>query len=615
MTSIPSKISEFEIVPIEEFSQEKAVWGYYVNSTAPINAEDLVEKVNQKENPLTQQRLREIADYLVNSKNPQIVISVHGYGTRRSEAQKRYRKIYKYVTEDCKPEKPKETVFIGYRWPAENPTQDDPQPPSNKPTTIGDKLNYAFQSLPTLLTIVLSFGLILGVITAFLIIARPFLLGHTTAQFITLALVAIVSFFGTKAVLKKTDLQDLLPRLPIYILLGGLLIGGLGIFLPLQLNGLVNGLFVILLILFILSVGIILALLALRLSTYLRDRNRAMNYGVVDLVELIRQIDQAVIERRQSENIRIKLNFLGHSMGCFVVTNVVRILSDVFDTESINKQPSNYIGRVFSLGRLILVAPDISIDSIMPVRSNFLRSALRRCEEAYLFSNEGDLALRLASTAVNYINFPARTRFRGYRLGNLTVQRFADQYDYRNQRLTEKDYGIVNNKNGQIESPYCCLEIRASNREHQQLDELVPVGQVDKEIVKGSDVSTIDLQNVRVADRFTYFDCTDYCDFTDSEPNKPTGVVSQSLKKSALVVFDYVRLSIAYFVKGEINTHGGFFYGKLSQQLMYELAFLGFQGLLDNLKPGKKRDEQIQELSQQCCEKYIQVVIAPERVS
>lgn len=615
MTSIPSKISEFEIVPIEEFSKEKAVWGYYVNSTAPINAEDLVQKVNQKENPLTQQRLREIADYLVNSENPQIVISVHGYGTRRSEAQKRYRKIYKYVTENCEPEKPKETVFIGYRWPAENPRQDDPQPPSNKPTTIGDKLNYAFQSLPTLLALVLSFGLILGVITAFLSITRPFLLGHTTAQFITLALVAIVSFFATKAVLKKTDLQDLLPRLPIYILLGGLLIGGLGIFLPWQLNGVVNGLFVILLILFILSVGIILALLALRLSTYLRDRNRAMNYGVVDLVELIRQIDQAVIECRQREDIRIKLNFLGHSMGCFVVTNVVRILSDVFDTESINKQPSNYIGRVFSLGRLILVGPDISIDSIMPVRSNFLRSALRRCEEAYLFTNEGDLALRLASTAVNYINFPARTRFRGYRLGNLTVQRFADQYDYRNQRLTEKDYGIVNNKNGQIESPYCCLEIRASNREHQQLDELVPMGQVDQEIVKSSDVSSIDLQYVRVADRFTYFDCTDYCDFTDSESNKQTGVVSQSLKKSALVVFDYLRLSIAYFVKREINTHGGFFYGKFSQQLMYELAFLGFQGLLDNLKPGKNRDEQIQELSQPCCEKYIQVVIAHERVS
>ncbi|MFP4121175.1 MAG: hypothetical protein ACLFWI_09230 [Coleofasciculus sp.] len=117
-----------------------------------------------------------------------------------------------------------------------------------------------------------------------------------------------------------------------------------------QLNRLVNGLFVILLILFILSLGIILALLALRLSTYLRDRNRAMNYGVVDLVELIRQIDQAVIECRQREDIRIKLNFLGHSMGCFVVTNVVRILSDIFDTESINKRPSNYIGRVFSLG-------------------------------------------------------------------------------------------------------------------------------------------------------------------------------------------------------------------------------------------------------------------------
>ena len=52
--------------------------------------------------------------------------------------------------------------------------------------------------------------------------------------------------------------------------------------------------------------------------------------------------------------------------------------------------PSNAIGNVFSLRRLVLVAPDIPAETLLSSRGNFLASALSRFDEAYLFSNEGD---------------------------------------------------------------------------------------------------------------------------------------------------------------------------------------------------------------------------------
>lgn len=50
--------------------------------------------------------------------------------------------------------------------------------------------------------------------------------------------------------------------------------------------------------------------------------------------------------------------------------------------------------------------------------------------EVHVFTNEADLALRLASTAANFISFPARTGFSGYRLGNLTVSHFLNSEDH-----------------------------------------------------------------------------------------------------------------------------------------------------------------------------------------
>jgi hypothetical protein len=131
-----------------------------------------------------------------------------------------------------------------------------------------------------------------------------------------------------------------------------------------------------------------------------------------------------------------------------VVTNVVRILSDVFDPASIvrnirgkkieSREADEFaaqkvvepemlekvtadIGHVFSLVRLVLVSPDIPAEALIGNRANFLKSSLRRFKEAYLFSNEGDEVLRMISTAANYFSFPTRSRDYGYRLENVEV--------------------------------------------------------------------------------------------------------------------------------------------------------------------------------------------------
>jgi len=136
----------------------------------------------------------------------------------------------------------------------------------------------------------------------------------------------------------------------------------------------------------------------LRLAVYFRDGYRATNYGVPDLVEVIRQLDRKVTEKAESRGGEpeyknpVKLSFIGHSMGGFVVTNVVRILSDVFsppqdprrtepdyisvdqfaaekgyerDQGSLNagnagKVSTPEIGKAFILARLVLVSPDIA---------------------------------------------------------------------------------------------------------------------------------------------------------------------------------------------------------------------------------------------------------------
>ena len=62
-----------------------------------------------------------------------------------------------------------------------------------------------------------------------------------------------------------------------------------------------------------------------------------------DLVEVIRQIDREAVQRlsdlgetqARSHRRRIALSFVGHSMGGLIVTNAIRVLSDVFGKDVI----------------------------------------------------------------------------------------------------------------------------------------------------------------------------------------------------------------------------------------------------------------------------------------
>ncbi|KZL51285.1 hypothetical protein A2T98_03015 [Nodularia spumigena CENA596] len=276
---------------------------------------------------------------------------------------------------------------------------------------------------------------------------------------------------------------------------------------------------------------IVFTLVLLRSLTYFRDSYRATNYGVPDLVEILRQIEQFVKRKGQNETKKIKLNFIGYSMGCFVATNTIRILSDVFDDNAIERNPGSNIGNVFCLGRLVLVAPDIPLLTITSGRANFLRSSLRRCEEAYVFCNEGDLALRLASTIANYISFPAQKRKNGYRLGNISV------------KSKDEEYGIIKLANDD-DTIFDQLEIRLLNDKSDVISKEFKCSY--KEIL---------------ANKFTYFDCTDYIDTQDDAKKYAQGIVSFAKRKPQLNLCDYICLVFADFVKipwrTRIDTHGG----------------------------------------------------------
>ena len=247
------------------------------------------------------------------------------------------------------------------------------------------------------------------------------------------------------------------------------------------------------------------------------------------------------------------------------------------------------------------------------------------------------MALRLASTAANYFSFPAKTRFSGYKLGNLTAKRFTNKYDESNKLLTKQEYGIINLQEGKIHSPYQYLEIRASNLEHRNLCEL-EFGKVCEPITYLTDEERLDQKDIRVSDLFTYFDCTDYIDVKNGSEladlqnsTKLVGIVSYALKKSDLNFPDYFRLGFAYFIDSgakNINTHGGYFDGNFSQKAIYEIAFLGFKGFLISYLSNsqlqlrdhtqfeqisrEQREKILDALSKDCQSKGIQVVLSPK---
>lgn len=593
--------------------------GFLVRSTAPSNVEDEVSNVIDQDQPTIQTVVERLYRSSQTETDLGIVIAIHGYNTgvdstgRDGVLEGWYQPLCTFINQDPVIRKTaKSHTFLGYRWPSE----------SLKKKGIRKE---ALKALPVLLGVLLYGGL-------------------------ATALISLIFLILTKQIILAT-----------------------------------------LIILGILPFAVIVSLFLLRISLYFRDSYRATYFGVPDLVELIRQLDQGLVQCRVSDVLTedvlydriasrtpgmesiakpeffqliqtishelgkhpdleldlndrafqrflkqlkhkissqvkdetllqiiqrlvlieslendaaqrywqkhsIKLSFIGHSMGGHVTTQVIRILSDIFDPRSVGaidaaqgtKNPSSNVGRVFKLGRLILVSPDIPVLTITSGRSNFLRSALRRFEEAYLFSNEGDLALRIASTAANYFSFPAKSRTQGYRLGNVTV------CPRNRSTIKSKSHaqacGILNlNELSSLQGDLLeYLEINILNQDQNQ--KLDPASQ---RLKRDEPVASKDEDQESIADLFTYFDCTEYRDRTDYNPTAQTvdaNLMVLDGQRSPLKFFDYIRLFIAFvtfspknFPKGGRDVHGGYFAGDFCKLLMYRIAFLGLQKFLDTL--------------------------------
>jgi hypothetical protein len=574
----------YQLLSIEKIDTNPAVPFpcYFVMSTAPINIEDsnnVFEGAVSKEE--SSAALAEMTAYLKrNHADAEVLVMVHGYNTGRENVRKWYRDAAIDITRRY-PKLPKGLVLIGYRWSSEQMNGDE----------SGDvkfKRKSARQSLPEIMDYIYKFSF-MGTIAG---IAG--------------------SFIGYGLLLAKG-----VSWLAILVIFSGLFTVAMLAFAPLG------------------------TILALRLSNYFRDTFRANQYGAADLVELIRQLDDGLVEEvtnpdrtaRENywENHRIRLSFVGHSMGAFVVTNAVRVLSDVFDRPSIGglglgaeakKRPSSKLGNVFSLGRLVLVAPDISSETIISGRANFLQSSLRRFEEAYLFCNEGDMALRLASTTANYFSFPAKTRDGGYRLGTVTVREASAL------RKIEMA-GIINLlPNGELvkENVRAFLSYLYIRRSRSLLDRQLEIG--------------LDEGTRSIAELFTYFDCTNYYEFIPNPQTKVLerkGILTRAINKTSLEMLDYALLC-KDFIQGKRDPHGGYIFSgdaDFTRRAIYGLACLGWDGFLETLQAEPDYDQYLQQAQQNrsidlnpdqqqelarlfalnalCDRKGIQVLMSPER--
>lgn len=323
----------------------------------------------------------------------------------------------------------------------------------------------------------------------------------------------------------------------------------------------------------LLGIGITLTLL--RIVVYFRDRDRAAGFGVFDAVEMIRALHHLVMDisagsdylsrLQQGQAQRISLSFLGHSMGTMLTTSLVRVLSNVFDPESdghlwrenplgpfaatdsppaanpaqqeLERLQRAAIGDLFVLDRLILVAADIPVWAITTGRSNDLASCLRRFRDTFLFVNEADVVLRLASTVANYFVFPSGTRIGGYRLGNLSVA----------GRTQPGGYGW---RMGDLRE----IELHGGLRTG----------------------SLCDKRTFRcppwIGHQLNVIDCTDY---TDRGRHLSAFTAGNGLMRPLNYVSTLVLMLLAGTGISKIDSHGGYFSGRFCLDLLYSLALLG----------------------------------------
>ncbi|MEO0648004.1 MAG: hypothetical protein AAFZ17_17935 [Cyanobacteria bacterium J06650_10] len=366
---------------------------YMVVSNEPINTEDSfigrTQDENDEINKRTQQGIEEIARNICHiTENAidtpaELIISVHTYGVQERGTRVLYADMFRFAAQDDRAIREKANhVFIGYRWS------------TTTPSFAPREIYKGIRNLP---------GLLQGVIVI--------CLGLVTTS-------ALAPSYQSLAG-------------------GGFLIKFLKSFTLSY------------------AVGILLATF-LALGAYLRDSYRAESSGVRDLVELLKQIDRAVVKTTadgllpqnptqlelaaansdaksywNGPDKRVKLSFISHGIGSLIVLKVVHFFSDIFNYSSFSKRSSHQLGNIYSLNRSLLIAPDIPILELITQRENFLNTSLSRFSESYLFSNKGDIVLRIYSALANTIRFPSGIgKLLGSRLGSIT--------------LSGTEFGIVN---------------------------------------------------------------------------------------------------------------------------------------------------------------------------
>ncbi|MEO0869178.1 MAG: alpha/beta hydrolase [Cyanobacteria bacterium J06642_11] len=562
--------------------------GYFVMSSAPPNIEN-AQELRKSEVTAAAAGVKEIARHLyrlyqAEGPAPELIIAVHGYNSSRGSVRDWYKTIFRYINRhDSAIPAPGNQVFIGYRWPSESIEL--------------ERLGEAFWALPPLPRDLLLTGLAGG-----------------------LALL----------ILELTAFRDTLAGVVVAVLLA-LLLGG---------------------------ATTIVTLIGLRMVVYFRDRYRAQNFGVLDLVELLRQIDRemlnlkaedlgqsysdggspcadeldsydAAIKFWQRAQRKVKLSFLGHSMGGFVVTNVVRILSDVFDSRSIDNQPPPDVGSVFQLERLMLTSPDIPVLAIVSSRTNFLSSSLRRFAESYLFSNEGDLALRVASATANYFMFPSSSEEMGYRLGNVALKSHdsdTQKFGIVNLNILDEYFGYDGSSVAEAisRSPYKITEhlfLTYNGFRKKGFNTLAKLMQQHMAVSQSNhSAETVVQPKMTIADFFTYFDCTDYRDVTFSldspSETRTRGLLTRAHRKKALGWWDYLMLSVDSVLQKR-DVHGGYFQGEFTQEMIYRIAFLGFTDYLKTLHDDPNTafgaHAALSKLHMRCRELGIQSFLSPIR--
>jgi len=531
---------------------------YFIESTAPYNVDDtaavpaptrspeLAEIAKHLEPVDPKEAVQNIAAALVKGSNPNLVVMVHGFNNPEPAVLKMYTSAALAIERDPHIRTKEGLVCVGYRWPSES---------------MGMPWRGTWDALPTLPTWLLYFGILVVMLTFPL-----FYFAAETKQW----WIDVFRYIWNP-----------------------------------------NGVHVITLLGWTVA-GLVLMAVLLRTIVYFRDNYRAANYGIPDLIQVIRAIDGEIMRQYVEGGAvgpppRVQLSFIGHSMGGFVVTNAIRTLSDVFavpvDANALKSygagsppqsrpaEPAHAIGNVFDLKRFVLASPDIPAETLLSSRGNFLASALSRFDEAYLFSNEGDEVLRQISTLANYFVFPTKSRNHGFRLGNLEI--------------LSRNFGMID-----VNGEDFLRVLRIGNQTLQQLYDSLEDAKT-KRHVSDRDVP----EQAPLPSRFTYFDCTDYRDRDD--PQMPDEVENyrplltfakrrkQDNADARLRWYSHLYLLIVYVANGQRpNVHGGYFEGVLSQELIYRLACLGYEGTVSAYG-----SEAL--MGKECEQKQIRMLVSP----